>query len=93
MYEKLGYIFIIQLLLQEMVRFLVTKLRADVNMRMETQFENQLKGIALILAVRNGDFQMAWLLSKELGLNVNATITLDGRPTTLLHYATWSMIE
>ena len=76
-----------------MVSFLVTKLGADVNLRMETHFENQLKGTALILAVRNEDVQMAWLLCKELGMDVNATIILDGRTTTLLHYATWSMIE
>lgn len=76
-----------------MVHFLVTKLRADLNLRLETHFENKLEGTSLILAVRNGDFAMTRFLCKELGMNVNATMTMDDRQTTLIHFAIWEMIK
>lgn len=76
-----------------MVTNLVKKQGADINFRMVTQCENKIEGTSLLLAMRKGDWKLVQLLCKELGADVNAGATLEGRPTTLLHFATLEMIE
>ena len=72
---------------QEIAKYLVLEMDADVQSQCQLPLEVTAFGTALTLAVANEDLEMAKLLLEDLGANVNERITLVGNVSSHVHLA------
>jgi hypothetical protein len=76
-----------------LAQYLIRDMGANVNHQLKNLPGTAVEGSVLALAMEDPDLDLAELLCKELGANVNELVTLAGKPTTIVHLALQKLKE